>query len=333
MFAISTAAIVPRVVPIASARAGLVGVHVHLVCGRVSDDEERIAESLQLALELLAHEAVALDDERRAVAELRELLVDRVDAELGARRRLGDRLAGGRRGNAAEDLDEPRAAGVDDACVPQDVEHVLRACERLLAGMHELDEELFDRLRPVGSLGRLRDLPDHRQHRPLDRMAHGAVRGVARAPKRPRERCGVDFALTADDLGESAHDLGEDHTRVTARPHQRGTRELLREPCPVGRGRVLEHVDDRAGREREVGPGVAVRHRVDVEVVDPPAVALERGERAACELERLHPVFTSWMWTSTAATVSPVRRSRSYLTRLRRPEATSARLRPYSTTT
>ena len=42
---------------------------------------------------------------------------------------------------------------------------------------------------------------------------------------------------------------------------------------------------------------------------------------------------TSSMWTSTAATVSPVRRSTSYATRERTVAATSARLSPYSTTT
>src|SRR6266540_216646 len=42
---------------------------------------------------------------------------------------------------------------------------------------------------------------------------------------------------------------------------------------------------------------------------------------------------TSWIRTSMLATRRPVRRSTSYCTRLRTVEATSARLRPYSTTT
>ena len=60
-------------------RARVVGMDVHPERGRVADDEERVAELLELALEGRRVEAFPLDHERRAVAELRELLVHGLD--------------------------------------------------------------------------------------------------------------------------------------------------------------------------------------------------------------------------------------------------------------
>ena len=65
--------------------AGVVGVDVHLDRGLVADDEERVAEPLELRLEPVAIERLALDHEDGAVAVARGLEVDRVDAG----RRLG----------------------------------------------------------------------------------------------------------------------------------------------------------------------------------------------------------------------------------------------------
>ncbi len=95
--------------------AGIVGVDVHLERGLVADDEQRVAELLELALEPVAVELLALDHEDGAVAVARGLQVDRLDA----RRRLGGRrgrhrLAGDRAGQSAQELDEPGAARVDD---------------------------------------------------------------------------------------------------------------------------------------------------------------------------------------------------------------------------
>ena len=89
---------------------GVVGVHVHLQRRAVADDEQRVAELLELRLERVEIEVVAFDDEDRAVAVLRKLLMDRVDADLllplG---RLGQRLAADGGCDAAHDLDEPAA--------------------------------------------------------------------------------------------------------------------------------------------------------------------------------------------------------------------------------
>src|SRR4029450_4362613 len=102
--------------------------------------------------------------------------------------------------------------------------------------------------------------------------------------------------------------------------------------------RACARFDQAAHGHRQVRAGVAVGHRVDVEVVDSLTAQLERVERAAGEaangLEVAHAVrFTSWMWTSTDATRRPVSRSTSYATCERTVAATSARFSPYATTT
>ena len=73
---------------------GVVGVDVDLERRRVADDEDRVAERLELRLDLVGVEPVALDHERGAVLELREPEMDRVDARralLDARRRRAAR--------------------------------------------------------------------------------------------------------------------------------------------------------------------------------------------------------------------------------------------------
>src|SRR5205085_7947075 len=96
--------------------AGLVRVHVDLQRLAVADDKERIAERYEPALDRVWIELGALDQERRAVAVARELLVDRFDPDLlQVCGRIRERLAGERRSDAAHELQQPCAAGIDDA--------------------------------------------------------------------------------------------------------------------------------------------------------------------------------------------------------------------------
>ena len=127
--------------------AGVVGVDVHLERGLVADDDERVAELLELRLEPVAVERVALDDEDGAVAVAGRLEVDRLDAGRRLDRRRGrHRLAGDGAGHPAQELDEPGAARVDDARLAQDVELLGRAGDGLLPVPHELDEQVAERL-------------------------------------------------------------------------------------------------------------------------------------------------------------------------------------------
>ena len=116
--------------------------------------------------------------------------------------------------------------------------------------------------------------------------------------------------MLAQHLGESPHDLAEDDAGVAARAHQRSPGELLRNRFVAGCARALERLDDRADGQCEVGSRIAVRNRVDVEVVDALPVCLEVAQRGAgdllCAVEVHEERLTSSMRTSTAATVSPV---------------------------
>ena len=98
----------------------VVRVHVHLDRVGVADDEQRVADPIQLLFERVPVEVASLDHEHRAVAVSRELLMDGVEAQmLLDRRGLGKRFAahGGR--HAAHDLHQARPARVDDARILQ----------------------------------------------------------------------------------------------------------------------------------------------------------------------------------------------------------------------
>ena len=152
-------------------------------------------------------------------------------------------------------------------------------------------------------------LADRGQHRPLDRLLHGAIRGVARRAKRARK-----VVVHGERLGGAANDLREDHARIAPCSHQRSARHLSGEAGAVVGAVAVERPCDLAHRERQVGPGVSVRDRIDVEIVDPAAVRLDRRARAVHELADEGPhalCLTRWMMTSTDATSSPVSRSMS----------------------
>ena len=157
----------------------LVGVHVHAQGRLAADDEDRVAELLELALEHTRVERFALDDEARAEAKTRELVADRLE-----RRGLRRRRAAATR-ETAHELDEPRRAGVDDARLAQDRQQLARPRHaRVAAGE--------DRVEIAARLGLLRELANRRQHRSArtPRRSHGAApaRDRPTAPTTPRRR-------------------------------------------------------------------------------------------------------------------------------------------------
>ena len=91
MFAISTPPIVPRAPTERQRPPGIVGVDVNLQRRAVADDEQRVAERLELVLDRVGVEPRAFDDEDGAVAVARELLVEGLVGE-ARRRRLRRRL-------------------------------------------------------------------------------------------------------------------------------------------------------------------------------------------------------------------------------------------------
>ena len=127
-------------------------------------------------------------------------------------------------------------------------------------------------------LGLLGQGAAHGEDRPLDGLAHRGVRRIGASPERSRDRAVLGVALDG-----AAHDLRQDHARVATRTEQRGMRDVVL----AG----LERLADGAHGQEHVRPRVAVRDRVDVEVVEACAVALEGSLGRAHELELVHRAF------------------------------------------
>ena len=82
----------------------------------IADDEQRVAERLELLLDRIPIEPRSLHDEDGAVAIPRRFEMDRVGTGRGRSHRRGeDRLAGDRSGQPTKELDESRTACVDNA--------------------------------------------------------------------------------------------------------------------------------------------------------------------------------------------------------------------------
>ncbi len=308
-------------------RAGVACVDVHLQRLGVADHQERVPEALELVLDRAGVEVFSLDHERRAVPVARELMVDRLDAdlpELGCS--LRKRLAGDGCGKAADDLEQAGTPCVHDTSLAQNGELVGRSRDRLLPTADERGEQVGDREPLVGErLCLLRKFADDGEHRPLDGVADRSVGGVACRAEGTRQPARVDLRRPAKGLGRPAEDLGEDDAGVAACAHQGGPAQLLHDLGPVGRGRAFDLLHDRAARQGQVRTGVAVRDGVDVQVVDAGPAALNRCEgpsskladavEVACRLGSCGSAHadrrTSWMRTSTSFTVTPVRRSTS----------------------
>ena len=127
---------------------------VHLESLLVTDDQERVSETLQVGLDAVGVE-LALDHERRAVPEARELLVGGRDRRLLDGRRLREWLSADRGRDPAHELDQAGGPRIDDPRLAEHVELFLRAGNRFLAPCDEELEQLLHRSRTFG-LGRLR---------------------------------------------------------------------------------------------------------------------------------------------------------------------------------
>ena len=202
------------------------------------------------------------------------------------RRLLGQRLSGDDGRDPTQQLDEARGAGVDDAGLAQNVELLLRASDGFFSAGHQELEQFGDRPRLL-RLGGLRKRANRGQHRPFDRLAHRPIGGVRAAAQRPSvDRFNPGSAFARQRFGEPADDLGEDDAGVPAGAHQRRTRRLARDRRSVLGGRGFERLEHPARGQRQVRAGVAVRDRIDVEVVDPGPALLQSGDCAPDDVEQ-----------------------------------------------
>ena len=250
----------------------------------VADHEQRVAELVELAFDVCGIEAFALDHERRAVAEAGELLVDGLLREGGGLRGFGQLLSPGGGRHPAQDLDQAGRARVHNSGSAEDIELLLRLGDRLVAAA----DESFEQIRRVEGGGSLRfglvgELADDREHRAFDRLAEGLVGRVRGAAEGSGDRGGVDLTGRGELIRSAADDLRQDHAGVPAGAQKRSPARLACEIVPVVRVRPGERLLNAAHCQQQVRAGVAVGHRVDVEVVDPLPAPLERPDGATDE--------------------------------------------------
>jgi hypothetical protein len=287
---------------------GVVGVDVDLQRRVVTDDQDRVADHLQLGHIARRFQPLTGDGEVGAVAiGLARVLGmgdprGRVVVEL---RRVGA-LQGG--DDPGEDDDDAVATGVDDARLAQGGQQLGPALDRRLAGddrplQRGGDQQVL--LLGLGGgreaalvLGQMREVmgdrgrhvAHHREHRALGRVAHGRVGPLGGSRERRTEQDGIDQLAGARDqlLGGAADQLGEDDAAIAARTEQGGASDRLDDliaadlidRAVMEQREAIELGEHRLERERHVVARVAVSDREDVEIVDLLTAGLEVRERA-----------------------------------------------------
>ena len=138
---------------------------------------------------------------------------------------------------------------------------------------------------PAGAVGRRRRPPTAPCPRPARATASYAAsvgrRRSARASSPPAHR-----GRAGERVGHAAQDLRHDDAGVAPCAEQRAAghpphgvrRPVSRRARPRRRRPALQRRLRRGHREHQVGAGVAVRHRIDVQLVDLVLVGAERGE-------------------------------------------------------
>jgi len=209
-------------------RRRVVRVHVHLDELRLADDEHGVAERLDLVADQVRVEVRALDQKLGAVAPAplgkgeRDLRRRRVRL-LGFGQGLEElfRLLEGLQ-HALEDQLQPKATGIHDARVAEDLQ--LGRCfehRGASAGGGGRDDAQHVCLGGAGGCRRrAARLARDGEDRALGRLVHraiGGVRGLLEGRGELRRR---ECALALDGASEPAKNLRQDHARVAARAHQ-----------------------------------------------------------------------------------------------------------------
>ena len=210
--------------------------------------------------------------------------------------RRGDDLGLGQRTTVdnveerVEEEREPKAAGVDDACFLEHGQQVGRVLDRGVRGLGGALQEGVERgVVPAGRLGSFCGLAHDGEDGALHRAHHCLIGSVGSLAQRRRDLGSADGFERCERVGHAAQDLRQDHAGVAPRAHERAVRHRLAHVVhPRGVADLGAH---RLERQRHVGPGVAVGHRIDVEQVELVLVAPERvavahhdlGERGAVE--------------------------------------------------
>jgi hypothetical protein len=252
---------------------GLVRVDVEAQLRRPAGHHDRVAEEGHLAPQRIPVDRVALEQHLGAIAEedrLGRLVEDRGADVLrrGGRRRRARGFAEVP-DDPLEQVHESLRARVDDAGLRQRLHLFRRVLERdpgRLERLRQEDAEVGHGGRPLGDVAR--PVADDRQDRALDRTGDRGIRRLGGLDHRRAKRAGPGARLVRQAVGEAAEELREDRARVAAGAADRLVGERLRHlvemPLPDPRDAGRDLLEGRG----EVGAGVAVGHREDVDLVE-----------------------------------------------------------------
>ena len=165
---------------------------------------------------------------------------------------------------------------------------------RRVAGLFHGHEQLVEPQRVGHTLRRRGHLADHGEHSALDGLLHRAVGAGGTLGERLLEIGRGEVLGAAPHVAQTAHDLRQDDAGVAARAHERALGDGRRHGGDVLRIALLQLLEDRADRERQVGAGVTVGNRVHVEVVDDAALRLDGGEGGVDHRDGGDPDVQSW---------------------------------------
>jgi hypothetical protein len=203
---------------------------------------------------------------------------------LAAGQRRAGRLDAGDRGDQrVEDQAQARAAGVDHPGVAEGGQLAGVASRAARAPSAAARTTSASAVRPSSTAATAASGTGARdgEEGALLGVGHRAVGGVGRLLQGGGEGRAVGRRLAGELVGQAAEELGEDRAGVAPGAEHGAAGE----DGPGGLGaarprRGVERGHGRLGGEQEVGAGVAVGHREDVEVVEPAAglgQGLDRG--------------------------------------------------------
>ncbi len=302
---------------------GVVDVHVDLDGALVSDDESAVPERREEGLERLAVDGRPGEQQARAVAVLGELAGLFDDHTSLRRHRRGHGSDGGTSGQAGAGGDPPAAdkvvdargkppeehekaiaAGVHDPGLLQGRQLRGRVLDRDPAGLLDGSQQVLESEAVRHRLCRRRHLADDREHGAFDGLLDRPVGGVLSLHHRLLEHGRVERVGLPPHVADATDDLGQDDARVATRAHERPLGDRGGHRRDVGHIALLEFFHHGAHGERHVGPRVAVRDRVDVEVVDELALSLDGGECGLDDADGGGPDDQSWR-SSTRTLICP----------------------------
>ena len=171
--------------------------------------------------------------------------------------------------DSLEQVHEALGSGVHDAGLLQQLHLLGRVLERRASGLERLgqeDPEVADLPRPIRHVPR--PVADHGQDRPLDGPRDRRIRRFGGLHDRGAEAAGRNARRIGEPLRKPAEELGQDRAGVAAGPPDRLVRERAGHLANMALPEAGDPGRNLLERGGDVGSGVAVRNRKDVDLVE-----------------------------------------------------------------